>query len=101
LALAAALALDAEGIPAAAVSMPSWELFRRQPRDYRRAVLGEAPRIAVEAGVRFGWDEWIGPDGAFIGMAGFGASAPAGALYEHFGITAENVTAAGRSAARG
>jgi transketolase len=101
LALAAALALDAEGIPAAAVSMPSWELFRRQPRDYRRAVLGEAPRIAVEAGVRFGWDEWIGPDGAFIGMAGFGASAPAGALYEHFGITAENVTAAARSAARG
>jgi transketolase len=101
LALAAARALDAEGIPAAAVSMPSWELFRRQPRDYRGAVLGDAPRIAVEAGVRFGWDEWIGAGGAFIGMTGFGASAPAGALYEHFGITAEAATAAARSAARG
>jgi transketolase len=100
LALAAALALDAEGIPAAAVSMPSWELFRRQPQDYRGAVLGDAPRIAVEAGVRFGWDEWIGA-GAFVGMTGFGASAPAGALYEHFGITAVAATAAARSAARG
>jgi transketolase len=99
LALAAAKTLDADGIAAAAVSMPCWELFRQQPDDYRRRVLGDTPRVAVEAGVRFGWDEWIGPEGAFIGMTGFGASAPAEALYKHFGITAEAVAAAARSAA--
>ena len=99
LALAAAKSLEAEGIAAAVVSMPCWELFRAQPEDYRRAVLGEAPRVAVEAGVRFGWDEWIGPDGGFIGMSGFGASGPAEALYEHFGITAGAVARAARSAA--
>jgi transketolase len=98
LALAAAKTLEADGIAAAAVSMPSWELFRQQPDDYRRKVLGDTPRVAVEAGVRFGWDEWIGPDGAFIGMKSFGASAPAEALYKHFGITAEAVAAAARSA---
>ena len=99
LALAAAKSLEADGIAAAVVSMPCWELFRAQPEDYRRAVLGEAPRVAVEAGVRFGWDEWIGPDGSFIGMSGFGASGPAEALYEHFGITAGAVARAARSAA--
>ncbi|MGB0087599.1 MAG: transketolase [Rhodomicrobiaceae bacterium] len=99
LALAAAKSLEAEGIAAAVVSMPCWELFRAQPEDYRRAVLGAAPRVAVEAGVRFGWDEWIGPDGSFIGMSGFGASGPAEALYEHFGITAGAVARAARSAA--
>jgi len=101
LALSAARALEADGIAAAAISMPSWELFRKQPQDYQRAVLGNAPRVAVEAGVRLGWDEWIGPEGAFIGMTGFGASAPAAALFEHFGITAEAVASAARSAARG
>jgi transketolase len=99
LALAAAKALEADGIAATAVSMPCWELFRQQPDDYRRRVLGDTPRVAVEAGVRFGWDEWIGPEGAFIGMTSFGASAPAEALYKHFGITAEAVAAAARSAA--
>ena len=99
LALAAAKSLEAEGIAAAVVSMPCWKLFRAQPENYRRAVLGEAPRVAVEAGVRFGWDEWIGPDGGFIGMSGFGASGPAEALYEHFGITAGAVARAARSAA--
>ncbi|WP_280950376.1 MULTISPECIES: transketolase [Rhodomicrobium] len=98
LALAAAKALEADGIAAAVVSMPSWELFRKQPQEYRREVLGNAPRVAVEAGVRFGWDEWIGPDGAFIGMTGFGASAPAEALYRHFGITTEAIVAAARAA---
>jgi transketolase len=78
--------------------MPSWELFRKQPREYRDAVLGNVPRVAVEAGIRFGWDEWIGPDGAFIGMTGFGASAPAEELYRHFGITADAVAAAARAA---
>jgi transketolase len=97
LALAAAKALEADGIAAAAISMPSWELFRQQPGEYRRKVLGDGPRVAVEAGVRFGWDEWIGLDGAFIGMKGFGASGPAEALYKHFGITAEAVAQAARS----
>jgi transketolase len=99
LALAAAKSLQAEGIAAAAVSMPCWELFRQQPDDHRRAVLGDAPRVAVEAGVRFGWDEWIGPEGRFIGMKSFGASAPAEALFERFGITAEAVAHAVRSVA--
>jgi transketolase len=100
LALDAAKNLEAEGIATAAVSMPCWELFRQQPEDYRHSVLGSAPRIAVEAGVRLGWDEWIGPDGAFIGMTGFGASALAPAIYEQFGITPEAVMEAANSAAR-
>ncbi len=100
LALAAAKSLEEEGVAAAAVSMPCWELFRQQSEDYRKAVLGDTPRIGVEAGVRLGWDEWIGPQGVFIGMTGFGASAPAPALYKHFGITSEAVTEAARSAVR-
>ena len=86
--------LQTEGIGAAVVSMPSWELFARQDRSYRDTVLGAAPRVAVEAAVEFGWERWIGPNGAFIGMKGFGASAPAGDLYKHFGITAEAVVQA-------
>ena len=61
---------------AAVVSMPCWELFEAQPEDYRSAVLGTAPRVAVEAAVRLGWDRWLGERGAFVGMTGFGASAP-------------------------
>jgi transketolase len=98
IAVAAAKTLEADGVAGAVVSMPSWELFRRQPREYRASVLGNAPRIAVEAGVRFGWDAWIGSDGAFIGMSGFGASGPAEALYKHFGITVEAVVDAARQA---
>jgi len=96
LAVEAAKALEGEGIRAAVVSMPCFELFEAQSEDYRNAVLGSAPRIAVEAAAGFGWDKWLGPDGAFIGMHGFGASAPAQALYKHFGITAEAVAAAAR-----
>ena len=66
-------------------------VFEAQDADYREAVLGSAPRIAVEAAARMGWDRWTGPDGVFIGMDGFGASAPAAELYEHFGITSERV----------
>ena len=66
-----------QGIDAAVVSMPCWELFEAQDAAYRAAVLGTAPRIAIEAAARLGWDRWIGEDGAFIGMTGFGASAPA------------------------
>ena len=89
--------LAASGIRAAVVSMPCWELFERQPEDYRKAVLGTAPRVGVEAAVRFGWDRWLGPRSAFIGMSDFGESAPAPALYEHFGITAEKVAEAARA----
>ena len=85
------------GIAAAVVSMPCWELFERQPDDYRAAVLGDAPRIACEAASGFGWTRWIGEGGGFVGMQGFGASAPATQLYEHFGITAAAVADAARN----
>ncbi|MDX3924538.1 MAG: transketolase [Shinella sp.] len=77
------------GIAAAVVSMPCWELFEEQSPQYRKAVLGKAPRIGLEAASRLGWDRYIGETGVFIGMNGFGASAPAPALYRHFGITPE------------
>jgi transketolase len=96
IAAAAAERLAREGIAAAVVSMPSWELFEAQDEGYRRAVLGEAPRVAVEAAARLGWDRWIGEGGAFIGMTGFGASGPAPELYRHFGITADAVADAAR-----
>ncbi|MER9861876.1 transketolase [Mesorhizobium sp. M0185] len=95
IAVAAALRLETEhGIAAAVVSMPCWELFEEQDADYRKAVLGSAPRIAIEAAARLGWDRWIGETGTFVGMAGFGASAPAPDLYRHFDITPEAVAAA-------
>lgn len=68
--------------------MPCWEKFEAQDEAYQASVLGEAPRIAIEAAGRLGWDRWIGSKGAFVGMTGFGASGPAEQLYEHFGITA-------------
>jgi transketolase len=90
IAVAAAEKLKAEhGVNAAVVSMPCWELFEQQEADYRAKVLGSAPRVAVEAAARLGWDRWIGDNGVFIGMTGFGASAPAPELYAHFGITAQ------------
>jgi transketolase len=72
-------------------SMPSWELFDRQPADYRESVLpsGVRARVAVEAGAKLGWEHYVGLEGAVVGMDGFGASAPAATLYEKFGITAE------------
>jgi transketolase len=91
LALAAAELLAAEGREAAVVSMPCWDLFEQQPDAYRAQVLGTAPRIGIEAAARFGWDRWIGESGAFVGMTGFGASAPAKELYRYFGITAATV----------
>jgi transketolase len=94
IALAAADLLARRGIAAALVSMPCWELFEAQEDAYRHEVLGSAPRVAVEAAARLGWDRWIGEGGAFVGMTGFGASAPAPDLYRHFGITAESVAAA-------
>ena len=94
IAMDAAKALRAQGKRVAVVSMPSWDLFEAQPAGYRSEVLGSAPRIAVEAGARLGWDRWIGEHGVFIGMNGFGASAPAPDLYRHFGITAEAIVEA-------
>jgi transketolase len=97
IAVSAAERLHAEhGIAAAVVSMPSWELFEEQDDEYRRAVLGSAPRVAVEAAARLGWDRWIGDNGVFVGMTGFGASAPAPDLYRHFAITPEAVAEAAR-----
>ena len=74
--------------------MPCWELFETQDDAYKAEVLGSGVRVAVEAAISFGWEHWTGPDGGFVGMTGFGASAPAGELYEKFGITAEAVAAA-------
>jgi transketolase len=96
LAVQAAKDLAKDGIKAAVVSMPCWELFEAQDESYHNAVLGSAPRVGVEAAAAFGWSKWLGPNGAFIGMHGFGASAPAQDLYKHFGITAEAVAAAAR-----
>ena len=93
IALAAKDLLATKGVKAAVVSMPSWELFRQQTREYRREVLGDAPRVSVEAAAIFGWSEWVGEGGRSVGMTTFGASAPAEALYAHFGITAEAVSA--------
>ena len=97
LAIEARDALAKDGVRAAVVSMPCWELFEAEPQEYRDRVLGAVPRVAVEAAVRFGWDRWIGPSGAFVGMHGFGASAPGEAVYQHFGITSEKVAEAARS----
>jgi len=98
IALEARELLQAEGIGTRVVSMPCWELFAQQEESYRKRVLPAGPvRVAVEAGMRLGWDQWLlGERGreaksAFVGMDSFGASAPAGDLYRHFGITAEAV----------
>src|SRR6185437_14635514 len=79
---------------AAVVSAPCFELFAAQDADYRAEVLGQAPRVGVEAAVEGAWSRWLGDGGEFVGMTGFGASAPAGELYSQFGITAEAVAAA-------
>lgn len=95
IAIAAKAELDAAGKPTRVVSVPSMERFEEQDAAYKSKVLGsEKIRIAIEAGVRTGWDRFIGAGGTFIGMTGFGASGPAELLYKHFGITAEAVVKA-------
>lgn len=96
LAVEAAATLAKEGIKVAVVSMPSFELFRSQSEDYQHEVLGKAPRVAIEAGIPQCWYEWLRKSDMFIGMHGFGASAPAGELYRHFGITAASAAEAAR-----
>ena len=92
IAMKAQAQLAEAGVSVRVVSAPCLDLFAEQPRDYRDSVLPvDLPRVAVEAAVRHGWDSVIGMDGGFIGMTGFGASAPAGQLYEHFGITPDAV----------
>ena len=85
--------LAAEGIPVRVVSMPCCELFDEQPKSYRDEVLppGIDLRLACEAGLRLGWDKYIGLDGLFVGMTGFGASGPADQLYKHFKITSDQI----------
>jgi transketolase len=87
--------LSDAGIDVRVVSMPSWELFRSQPTEYREMVLpsGVSTRLAIEAAAPEGWHEWVGSGGEIIGMREFGASAPAKALLKHFGFTIENVVA--------
>ncbi|MDQ0353947.1 transketolase [Rhodoplanes tepidamans] len=92
IAVAARKRLAEHGIPTRIVSVPCFELFFDRPDAEREAVIGDAPvRVAVEAAIRQGWDAIVGSQGGFVGMTGFGASAPAPDLYRHFGITPERV----------
>jgi transketolase len=96
LCLQAAERLEAAGCPTRVVSMPSMEVFTAQDDAYRESVLPNSvtQRVAVEAGTSLGWHRWIGPEGKFIGVDGFGLSAPAPTLYAHFGITVDRIVAA-------
>lgn len=98
LALKAAETLEAEGVATRVVSVPCFELFERQDAAYQASVIGRGTvRVAVEAAIKQGWERFIGEDGGFVGMTGFGASAPAEVLYDKFGITAEAVVAAAKA----
>ncbi|WIY70862.1 transketolase [Aquidulcibacter paucihalophilus] len=102
LALAAADVLEAEGTPTRVVSVPCFELFFEQTAKYQASVIGRGTvRVAVEAAIQQGWERFIGEDGAFVGMTGFGASAPAEVLYEKFGITTDAVVAAAKARLKG
>ncbi|HET6374566.1 MAG TPA: transketolase C-terminal domain-containing protein, partial [Methylocella sp.] len=102
LALAARSLLADEKIAARVVSVPCMDLFLKQDHSTKKKIIGEAPaRIAVEAAVRQGWDEIIGEGGAFIGMTGFGASAPFKDLYEYFGITPQAIANAAQKLCSG
>ena len=98
LTLAAARKLAAEAIRVRVVSLPSWDIFDAQPAEYRERVLPPSvkARIAVEAGVKIGWEHYTGLDGAVIGMESFGASAPAAVLYEQFGFTVDRIADSAR-----
>jgi transketolase len=90
--LEAADILESKGIKARVVSMPSWELFFKQDKEYRENVLPkDVLKVSVEAGIKFGWKEIVGDDGLVIGLESFGASAPGNVLMEKFGFTGENV----------
>jgi transketolase len=93
LAVAARPRLEAEGIPTRVVSMPSWELFDRQPREYREEVLPPAvsARLSIEAGVTLGWQKYVGDRGGSLGLDRFGASAPGEVVLRELGFTVDHV----------
>jgi transketolase len=85
--------LNKAGHTTRVVSVPCFELFEAQSDEYKAATIGDSKvKIAIEAAIEMGWRRFIGDDGAFVGMTGFGASGPYKELYEHFGITADAVT---------
>jgi len=98
IALEAGKKLAADGIGVRVVSLPSWELFDSQPQKYRDSVLPPEvkARVAVEAGIKLGWEHYVGLEGTVIGLDSFGASAPASVLYEKFGITIDHVAQAAK-----
>ena len=102
LCVAAAAALEADGIPTRVVSLPCWERFAAQDAAYREAVIPRdvRRRVSVEMGVTLGWDRWVGDEGAILGLDHFGASAPAGTILAEFGFTAERVADVGRRVVR-
>ena len=102
LAMAAAPTLEDDGIPTRVVSLPCWERFEAQDQGYRDEVLPPdvRKRVSVEVGVSLGWERWVGDEGAIIGLDHFGASAPAGTIFEHFGYTAARVADVGRRVVR-
>ena len=102
LAFAAAETLEAEGIPTRVVSLPCWERFEAQDQAYRDSVLPPSvhKRVSVEIGVSLGWERWVGDEGAIIGLDHFGASAPAGTIFERFGFTPDRVTDIARRVVR-
>ncbi|MEO6207910.1 MAG: transketolase C-terminal domain-containing protein, partial [Candidatus Limnocylindrales bacterium] len=102
LAFTAAETLEADGIPTRVVSLPCWEAFEAQSAAWRESVLpvGVRRRVGIEIGVTLGWDRWVGDEGAIIGLDHFGASAPAGTIFEKFGFTSERVADVGRRVVR-
>jgi transketolase len=102
LAVAAADSLAADGVAARVVSLPCWELFEQQDARYRDSVLPPAirKRVSVEAGVSLGWERWVGDEGAVVGLDHFGASAPAGTIFERFGFTQDRVADVARRVLR-
>jgi len=103
LAVAAADALGSDGIAARVVSLPCWELFEQQDAKYRDSVLPPAvrKRVSIEVGVSLGWERWVGDEGAILGLDHFGASAPAGTIFERFGFTNDRVADVARGVVRG
>jgi transketolase len=103
LAFGAADALEKDGVPTRVVSLPCWELFERQDAAYRESVLPRAvkARVSVEAGVSLGWERWVGDEGAIVGLDHFGASAPAGTIFEKFGFSVDRVTGVARDVLAG
>ncbi|MBM3325149.1 MAG: transketolase, partial [Calditrichaeota bacterium] len=97
--IAAAKQLEKENIVSRVISLPSWELFEKQPKAYRDEVLPPSveSRLAVEAATPLGWERFVGLKGTVIGMESFGASAPGGRLFEHFGFTVQNIVTKARS----